>query len=59
VVPEGALPPDGVVPEGTLDPLDGVVPPLEGVVGPLPVVLELVVDELLELVVVCVLEATA
>jgi len=58
--PDGALPPEGVVPpEGAVDPLDGVVAPLEGVVAPLPVVAVVLVDELLELVVVCVLEAIA
>jgi hypothetical protein len=59
VVAAGALPPDGVVPDGAVAPLEGEVPPLDGVVAPLPVVLVAVVDELLEVVVVAVLEATA
>jgi hypothetical protein len=60
VVAGGALPPDGVVPDGAVAPLEGEVPPLDGVVAPPPpVVLVAVVDELLEVVVVAVLEATA
>lgn len=42
------LPPDGVVPDGVVPPLDGEVDPLEGEVDPLGVVPVPVVEELLD-----------
>jgi hypothetical protein len=42
------LPPDGVVPDGVVPPLDGEVDPLEGVVDPLGVVPVPVLEELLD-----------
>ncbi|HEX3978541.1 MAG TPA: hypothetical protein VHW96_19885 [Solirubrobacteraceae bacterium] len=58
-MPDGALPPEGVVLAGVVAPLDGVVAPLDGGdVDPLAVVPVPLVDELLEVVVV-VVAATA
>ena len=57
-MPDGALPPEGVVLAGVVAPLDGVVAPLDGDADPLVAVPEPLVDELLEVVVV-VVAATA
>jgi hypothetical protein len=58
VVPDGALPPEGVVLAGVVAPLDGDVAPLDGDDDPLAAVPVPLVDELLEVVVVVVTAAT-
>jgi hypothetical protein len=57
-VPDGGLPPEGVVLAGVVAPLDGDVAPLDGEVEPLVAVPVPLVDELLEVVAV-VVAATA
>jgi hypothetical protein len=55
----GELPPEGVVLAGVVAPLDGDVEPLDGEVEPLADVPVPLVEDLLELVVVVVVAATA
>ncbi len=49
-MPDGALPPDGVVPAGVVAPLDGDVEPLDGALEPLVDVPVVLVEELVEVV---------